>query len=333
MEERENRRVTADLSDGLRLTDELSVDELSLPEVAWPRHGLTTTLRGILTGGVVAAGVAGGLGWWLGGPLLSAAAVAGVAGYAHWRLSRGVVQSLGNLIDRLELTSCNPTSELVEKLPLEREDEIGQVARAMARVCRNSIRKGFEAQQLRRTIDQRVRLATRKATSRLQRETLRDPMTDLGNRRFLEEQGPKLFDATEASDLSLLCVAIDLDHFKAVNDTLGHAAGDDVLVFVGSLIKATTREDDMAVRLGGDEFLVLMPGADFDRGLKFAAQLRSLFTQQTGLLTRGGPKPDLSIGIAERLSDRCDSLQSLMERADERLYTAKRNGRGRAEAG
>lgn len=318
---------------GLRLSMDLADEETAFEEVTWPKQGLGATIRGWSLGGTIAAGLVGGIGWWVGGPLLSIIAAGGVVGLVWWQLSRGALRSMEDLIERLELTACNPTSELVEQLPLTREDEIGRLSRAMARVCRNSIRKGYEAQQLRRTIDQRVSMATRKATSKLQRETLRDPMTDLGNRRFMEEHAPKIFEATKASDTSLLCVAIDLDHFKEVNDTLGHAAGDDVLVFVGSLIKATIREDDIAVRLGGDEFLVLMPGADFERGMKFGEQLRSLFTQQTALLTRGGPKPDLSIGVAERLADRCETLDELKERADERLYKAKRDGRGRVVSG
>jgi diguanylate cyclase (GGDEF)-like protein len=299
---------------------------------AWPRLGLGVLLRALVLGGVGLAGLAAvAVTAWF-GVVWGVLAVAGLLAGVYHLQSRLVLRTLERLVDRLELTACNPTPELVEHLPLDRQDEIGHIARSMARVCRNSIRKGHEARQLRRTMDERVRVATRQATSRLHKQTLRDPLTDLGNRRFLDEQGTAVFEATAGSDTPLLCLAMDLDHFKQLNDTLGHAVGDDVLVFLGSLIRATLRDGDLAVRTGGDEFLILMPGAEAERGISYATQLRSLFTQQTALLTRGGPRPDLSVGVAERRADQTEDLAALLKLADQRLYAAKRNGRGRTEA-
>ncbi|MEQ9454348.1 MAG: GGDEF domain-containing protein [Phycisphaeraceae bacterium] len=325
-------RAMDEMLDGLSFPGGDEPIESPLSDTRWPRLGLSMIMRALQLGGLGLAGVGGVAATVWNGPGVAVAFVAVVVIAAYQLHTRLVTRSLERLIDQLELTACNPTPELVEHLPLGRQDEIGHISRAMARVCRNSIRKGHEARQLRRTMDERVRLATRQATGKLHKQTLRDPLTDLGNRRFLDEQGTAVFEATAGSDTPLLCLALDLDHFKELNDTLGHAVGDDVLVFLGSLIKATLRDGDLAVRTGGDEFLILMPGAETERGVSWATQLRSLFTQQTTLLTRGGPRPDLSIGVAERKVDGTDDLAALMKLADERLYTAKRNGRGRTEA-
>ncbi|WP_428386999.1 diguanylate cyclase [Mucisphaera sp.] len=310
-----------------------SEGERLLTERAWPALGLGLSIRACVAGAALLSGVGGLVLGGLWGPLAGVGGVLVGGGLASLAVSRWAVRPLERLIDRLELTACNPTPELVERLPLDRRDELGELSRAMARVCRNAIRKGNEAQQLRRTMDQRVRTATRKATNRLQKQTLRDPMTDLGNRRFLDEQGPTLFEATASGETRLLCLALDLDHFKQLNDTMGHAAGDDVLVFLGSLIRATLRDSDMAVRTGGDEFLILMPGAPAERGVSYATQLRALFTQQTALLTKGGPEVGLSVGIAERVADGVEDFKGLLALADERLYAAKRGGRGRSVSG
>ncbi|MFW5683090.1 MAG: GGDEF domain-containing protein, partial [Phycisphaeraceae bacterium] len=109
----------------------------------------------------------------------------------------------------------------------------------------------------------------------------------------------------------------------------GHAAGDELLVLLGSLLQASTRDDDLACRLGGDEFAVFMPGVSDQRLHNFTQQLTRHFRQQVRAMHPGGPFADLSIGIATMKRDGLHTGQKLLDKADERLYQAKRSGKGR----
>ena len=215
-------------------------------------------------------------------------------------------------------------------LPLTRRDEAGRIARAMHRVTTVAIRDGREARQLRQTIDKRVQEETKRSTEQLRRLALRDPLTELGNRRFLDEQLPRLIEAAEESDTDVSAMVIDMDGFKQVNDELGHDAGDELLVLVAGLLKACTRHDDMTVRLGGDEFVVLMPGCDRKRAIELSNSIRMLFRQQAkSLLSRASLNADLSAGVASLAADEVSDAASLIKLADQRLYKAKRSGKGR----
>jgi len=214
-------------------------------------------------------------------------------------------------------------------LPLTRRDEAGRIARAMHCVTTVAIRDGHEARQLRKTIDRRVRDATRQATAELERMALRDPLTDLGNRRLLDQHLPRIVSATRESGTELIALAIDMDGFKQVNDRLGHDAGDELLVLLAGLLKACTRRDDLSMRIGGDEFVVLMPGCDIGRAKTIADSIRTLLRQQTAAMLAGKATCDLSVGVACLRADGCDNGPALLKRADQRLYKAKRAGKGR----
>jgi len=216
----------------------------------------------------------------------------------------------------------------LNELPIDRHDEIGQFARTARQLGMAAVRGQHDAGQLRRTMDHRVSDAARKATRRLERIAMRDPLTDCGNRRFLDETLPSLVGSANESHTELICLAIDLDHFKAVNDTLGHAAGDELLIFLGSLIKANSRSDDVAIRLGGDEFLALLPGASVDRGKQLAHQLLAMFAQHAKAAYPGEVRPSLSIGMAGLRRDNCSDGEALLAKADANLYEAKEAGRG-----
>jgi len=216
----------------------------------------------------------------------------------------------------------------LQELPVDRHDEIGQLARIAQQLGVAAVRGQHEAGHLRRTMDFRVSDAARKATRRLERVAMRDPLTDCGNRRFLDESLPAFVSSAQQSGEELICLAIDLDHFKAVNDTLGHAAGDELLIFLGSLIKANTRSDDAAVRLGGDEFLALLPGATPERGRQLAQQLLAMFAQHAKAAYPGELRPSLSVGMAGLRRDGCADGEALLAAADAKLYEAKQAGRG-----
>ncbi len=242
----------------------------------------------------------------------------------------GVCRPLEQLVDQARRMS-RPTDPLPARhLPVGRRDEIGQLARALQRVGESAHRTGREARRLRRTLDQRVEKATRLATRQLSEMAMRDAMTDLANRRFLDTHLDEIVRSCRASTTDLVCIVIDVDDFKQVNDTLGHRAGDELIVFVGELIRALVRDGDYAVRLGGDEFVVLLPGASVRRAAMLCDQLRDLFASHVRTLMRDQHNLGLSMGIASLLGDHIRSGAELIETADGRLYQAKHNGKGRA---
>lgn len=233
-----------------------------------------------------------------------------------------LVKQIDKVAERRHITDLS-------ELPLTRRDEAGQIARAMHRVTTVAIRDGQEARQLRKTINKRVQEETQRSTAQLRRLALRDPLTELGNRRFLDEQLPRLIQAAEESGTDVSAMMIDMDGFKQVNDQLGHDAGDELLVLTAGLLKACTRHDDMSVRLGGDEFLVLMPGCDRQRAIELSNSIRMLFNQQAkSLLNRADLQTDLSAGVASLADDGITDAAELIKLADQRLYQAKRNGKG-----
>src|SRR4029453_16437734 len=128
-------------------------------------------------------------------------------------------------------------------------------------------------------------------------------------------------------DISLL--AIDIDRFKEINDTLGHLAGDAVLRDVGSVLTRSSRAGDVVARIGGDEFVVLLPGADGETAGVVAERVLDSVRSHSFHTARGVQPVALSIGIgAEHLPD-ADGVSALRARADEALYVAKRLGRNR----
>ena len=288
--------------------------------------------------------------------LCSAAAVLGavvgtvesVMNYATWPLIAGLsatviaCSALGHrwiavpleaLLHRVELLGRVQSRGHLKHLPTQRRDELGRLARGVHAVAAAAIRDHYEARQLRRTLDAKVQLATRQATVTLQNLAMKDPLTELGNRRSLDATLPPLFEASRSSGSDLICVVIDLDNFKAVNDTLGHAAGDELLLLLGALLKGGVRHEDVAVRLGGDEFAVFLPGGTLRRADEFAEQLRKHFLVQHKAMHPAGPHANLSIGISSLRHDGCTDANALLHRADTRLYEAKREGKGRTVAG
>jgi len=154
----------------------------------------------------------------------------------------------------------------------------------------------------------------------------RDPLTGLYNRRSLQ---PALDAALGAvpGDPSGAVLVIDLDGFKSINDTLGHAAGDRVLAAAAGVLSASVRTADVVARLGGDEFVVFLPRAAEPIARRVAALMLSRLAAlgDDGGLTR----VTASIGIA--VTDDLREVDELLRRADSAMYTAKRNGRNRAE--
>ena len=158
----------------------------------------------------------------------------------------------------------------------------------------------------------------------LERRSQRDPLTGLLNRRGLEERSAETVRlANDPRRLGSVVVA-DLDHFKCVNDRFGHAAGDDAIRAFSDLLRRSAGERDLAARIGGEEFVVVLAGKTPAMARLFAEGVRTAFAQTT-LAALDGERLTASLGVAEwRGGERLDDA---IARGDAALYEAKRSGR------
>jgi diguanylate cyclase (GGDEF)-like protein/PAS domain S-box-containing protein len=181
-----------------------------------------------------------------------------------------------------------------------------------------------------------IRDATRRRRreEELEAKAYTDALTGVGNRRYFDEVAPREADRAARLRDSVCLVTLDVDHFKRVNDTHGHAAGDAVLAAVARAVRDAAREVDVVARIGGEEFAVLLPSTDAG-GARAAADRIRLAVEQ--LVVRTGDaalRVTVSAGVAELASAPDDAgvgegIDRLLARADAALYAAKRRGRNR----
>ncbi len=155
-----------------------------------------------------------------------------------------------------------------------------------------------------------------------------DRLTRVYNRLKLDEFLKSEFARSQRYGHPLSVILLDIDHFKAVNDTYGHPAGDKALCEVANLLQTRTRKSDLLGRWGGEEFMIICAETGIDGARTLAEELRSSIENHPFPVV--GSKT-ASFGVAERGAD--DTIESLINRADEALYRAKAGGRNRVEAG
>lgn len=158
-----------------------------------------------------------------------------------------------------------------------------------------------------------------------------DQLTGLYNRRYLTSHLSSLYNRALANGKSMSVMMIDIDHFKPINDTYGHDAGDRVLHDLARIIVSNVRGMDLACRFGGEEFVVLMPDTNVNLAYMIGERLREEIESFDFELSPDDPKTlkvTVSIGVACTRDDiEDDSGEAILKRADEALYTAKQNGR------
>lgn len=154
-----------------------------------------------------------------------------------------------------------------------------------------------------------------------------DALTGLHNRRELERRIDREISHSRRHGQPLSVVIGDLDHFKRVNDQFGHAVGDDVLRSVGERMRQNLRAEDLAVRWGGEEFLLLLPATDLEQAAQVAEKIRAAIASHPIACSGRGIPVTISLGVAE-LSDHED-VSELVRRADDAMYRAKAEGRDR----
>jgi len=173
------------------------------------------------------------------------------------------------------------------------------------------------------------------ANARLRTLAAQDPLTGLANRRRFDEEYPRLWKEAIRQSQPMSVLFIDLDRFKAYNDTYGHSSGDDILERLADVLreKATRRPLDLAVRNGGEEFLVVLPDTTIDVAVAIAQRLVDALSalaipherSSYGVVTA-------SVGVAGGLPRAEQSPQDFVEQADAAMYKAKENGRNRVES-
>jgi two-component system cell cycle response regulator len=160
-----------------------------------------------------------------------------------------------------------------------------------------------------------------------------DGLTGLYNRSYMEGHLATLVDDAANTGKSVALLIFDIDYFKAVNDTYGHAAGDMVLKEFAERISGNVRSVDLACRLGGEEFVVVMPDTDLAYAMTIAERLRQCVAAKPFALDETGRTLDVTVSIGIGVTHGPhDTVAKLLERADQGLYRAKRDGRNRVVA-
>jgi two-component system, cell cycle response regulator len=168
-------------------------------------------------------------------------------------------------------------------------------------------------------------IAFQEDISRQVRNARKDTLTGLYSRRYLDEQLPGLMKAHRRNAQPLSLLIIDLDHFKAVNDDHGHLVGDEVLWRVAEAVRATVRSADSAVRYGGEEFCVILPGTARNEAARVGERIRQAIGRLDLSSLAAGLSTTASIGVAAL--DGEEELHEWLQRADLALYSAKHGGR------
>jgi len=174
-------------------------------------------------------------------------------------------------------------------------------------------------------------LSNAKLRQVLRDQSIKDPLTGLFNRRYMEETLGRELVRAERQKTSLSLIVLDIDHFKHINDTHGHPAGDSILRKTGHFLGSSVRESDVACRYGGEEFILILPDCPKEAALAKAREL----CERTRVLTfpeaGGGVEITASFGVSSFPADGIEP-QSLIQAADAALYVAKRSGRNRVAA-
>ena len=162
----------------------------------------------------------------------------------------------------------------------------------------------------------------------LREQAIRDPLTGLYNRRFIAEMLPREIARMDREQISLGVIILDIDFFKQINDTYGHPSGDKFLVEIARLLKNEMRSSDIVCRYGGEEFLLVLPGANIEMTERRAEEIRCHVGEMIVNYEGHSLKATISLGLAE-FPDHGITSDELVMKADRAMYFSKQSGRNR----
>jgi diguanylate cyclase (GGDEF)-like protein len=242
--------------------------------------------------------------------------------------------------DGLKFLGLKASRKELEQIPviiLTAEDDLDRKAEILERGASDYVTKPFHEKELLA----RVRIHTKlkllqdellEKNAQLEDLSITDPLTGLANRRRLMTRLEEEVSRARRYKTPLSVVMIDIDHFKQVNDTHGHAMGDEVLRNIGAMLKASVRATDLAARYGGEELTLLLPHTDVPAAVQVAENLRAKFAELEHRLDGVALTKTVSMGVAARDGQgEIPHAEDLLKHADEALYRAKQTGRNRVE--
>jgi len=235
-----------------------------------------------------------------------------------------------------KLRDRGTTDAYVYTILLTSKDEKSDLLKAMEAGADDYLVKPFDEQELhaRMLVGKRILALQRdliSAREEMRRAATYDGLTELLNRREIIEALRRELSRSCRDKKCVSVIMADIDHFKSINDDLGHLAGDDVLKEVARRLRASVRPYDLVGRYGGEEFLVVLPNCDLIATFNRADQLRSNVSTKPVSTNAGPRKVTLSMGVAVANGESLTDTQALIHCADVGLYEAKRNGRDRVE--
>jgi diguanylate cyclase (GGDEF)-like protein len=246
---------------------------------------------------------------------LAMASLAVVLYLLHRRLLGAPISDLSRVADALR------AGKMDARAKVRQDDEIGHLARAFNEMADHVERytTGLEGAVSARTSE------LQEANARLEEMAMTDALTGLCNRRHFASCGAREIADAKRGDAPVALVVADIDRFKSFNDRRGHAFGDEVLRHVADVFRAQVREMDLVARIGGEEFVVLMPRATTEEAFGVAERMRKRL--EASPVEEGEPVT-ASFGVAST-SDREVDLDQLLQAADAALYRSKNEGRNR----
>lgn len=247
-----------------------------------------------------------------------------------YEVVRNVVGPLNRIAEAARTFARGQLDARVKLKP--RRDEIGQLATAFNGMADELAESHNKLVRLNTELEDRVMqrtMALEEANRRFKEMAARDSLTGLYNRRHFNDLLSQLFAESSRYQTDLTCMMLDLDNFKRVNDTLGHQAGDKLLQLTADVILRCIRESDVAVRYGGDEFVVLLPQTSPEEARASAERILERYRAELGEELPEANIASMSIGLASRQEGQPSESMNLVQLADEALYLAKAGGKNR----
>jgi diguanylate cyclase (GGDEF)-like protein/hemerythrin-like metal-binding protein len=247
----------------------------------------------------------------------------------HWLAYHllGEDQDMANQIKAIQ-SGMSPR-EAYKKLEQERNSATAPLLEALNGLFEQVSLRNKDLKRLNESLEEKVALRTRElseANLHLEELSLTDALTGLPNRRHAMRCLSTHWEEALKNDSSLICMMIDADHFKEVNDIYGHDAGDMVLIKLAKTLQHSLRNDDVVCRIGGDEFFIICPNTDKKGGMHIAELTRKAVSElrvPTGDESWHG---SISVGVASRLHS-MKSHEELIKEADKCVYKAKKAGK------